>query len=121
MVLFGNPLFKGGGAGGVVNNFINNPGNKIIHYKLLAPKWKGNPLVNGQMAVVGNVMEYGPDTKEQRPLVMIGGDGILELYTEDNLTKDLAGKPVTVAAVMLTQSKTAAFTKLNAAPVWPKG
>ena len=99
-----NPLFKGGVQGVVVNNLIDNPGNKIIHYNLLANEWTGHAYVNGEMAVVGNVLQYGPDTKGGRPLVMVGGDGVLELFTEDNLTSDRAGKPVALYAVMLTES-----------------
>jgi hypothetical protein len=116
-----NPLFKGGVHGVVVNNLIDNPGNKTIHYNLLAPEWTTHPFVNGQMAVVGNVLQYGPDTKEGRPLVMVGGDGVLELFVADNITRDRAGQPVPDSAVMLTQSKTAAITPLRAAPLWPAG
>lgn len=116
-----NPLFKGGAQGVVVNNLIDNPGNKIIHYNLLATEWQGHAFVNGRMGVVGNVLQYGRDTKEQRPLVMVGGDSVLELYVKDNLTRDLNGKPVAEHAVMLTTSKTAAISLLPEAPVWPEG
>jgi hypothetical protein len=114
-----NPLFKGGVQGVVVNNLIDNPGNKTIHYNLLAPEWVGHPWVTGQMAVVGNVLQYGPDTKDERPLVLVGGDGALELYLADNITRDRAGKPIKPYAIMLTESKTVSVTPVNAPASWP--
>lgn len=114
-----NPLFKGGVQGVIVNNLIDNPGNKAIHYNLLANEWGTHPYVDGEMAVVGNVMQYGPDTKPERPLVMIGGDGVLELFMQDNVTRDRAGAPVKPYAIMLTPSKTVGVTAVAQPTVWP--
>lgn len=116
-----NPLFKGGVQGVIVNNLIDNPGNKAIHYGLLASEWTGHPFVNGEMAVVGNVLQYGPDTKDGRALVMVGGDGVLELFAADNLTRDRAGQPVAPHAITNPDSKTVGVKPLPAAPVWPQG
>ena len=116
-----NPLFKGGAQGVIVNNLIDNPGNKTIHYNLLANEWTTHPYVDGEMAVVGNVLQYGPDTKENRPLVMVGGDGVLQLYLEDNLARDRAGAPVAPYAIMLTQSKTVGVKTIAAPTSWPTG
>lgn len=139
-----NPLFKGGAQGVVVNNLIDNPGKNAVHYNLWASEWTGHDYVNGEMAVVGNVLQYGPDTKAGRPLVKVDGHGVLELFTEDNLTQDREGKPVAEYAVILTElkddklsgdraeksgadyavrptdAKGAAVKVLSAAPVWPR-
>jgi hypothetical protein len=116
-----NPLFKGGVQGVVANNLIDNPGNKTIHYNLLATEWKGHPYVTGHMAVVGNVLQYGPDTREQRPLVLVGGDGPLDLYLKDNITRDLAGQPIKPYAIMLTDSKNVSVNLVNEPAAWPEG
>jgi len=115
-----NPLFKGGVQGVVVNNLIDNPGNKAIHYGLLASEWTGHAFVNGEMAVVGNVLQYGPDTKDGRALVMVGGDGVLDLFLSDNVTRDRAGQPVAPHAITNPDSKTVGVKTLASAPVWPK-
>jgi hypothetical protein len=114
-----NPLFKGGVQGVIVNNLIDNPGRKVIHYNLLANEWGTHPYVDGEMAVVGNVMQYGPDTQPDRPLVMIGGDGELELFMNDNLTRDRNGAAVRPYAIMLTDSKKVGVKELKAPTVWP--
>jgi hypothetical protein len=116
-----NPLFKGGVQGVVINNLIDNPGRKAIHYGLVAAEWTGHAYVNGEMAAVGNVLQYGPDTKEGLALVMIGGDGPLELFLEDNLTRDRAGQPVAPYVITTPDSKTVGVKVLPSAPAWPKG
>src|SRR5690606_15419415 len=35
-----NPLFKGGAKGIVVNNYIFNPGNAVIHFGLVPSEWE---------------------------------------------------------------------------------
>lgn len=98
-----NPLFKGGAQGVIVNNLIDNPGRKAMHYNLWATEWSGHPFANGEMAIVGNVLQYGPDTKPGRPLLAVDGHGTVELFTADNLSTDRAGQPVEEVAVMLTR------------------
>lgn len=140
-----NPLFKGGAQGVVVNNLIDNPGRKAVHYNLWAGEWSGHPFVAGEMAVVGNVLRYGPDTQPGRPLVSVDGHGVLELFTADNLAFDRQGQPVPEVAVMLsriphgqrkgdapkdgadpdytvrpTDAQVADVKRLTSAPVWPK-
>ncbi len=140
-----NPLFKGGAQGVIVNNLIDNPGRKAIHYNLWAGEWTGHAFVAGELAVVGNVLHYGPDTQPGRPLVAIDGHGVLELFAADNLAIDRQGDPVPEVAVMLsriphaqrhgnsskdgadpdytvrpTDAQVADVKRLPAAPVWPK-
>ena len=58
-----NPYFKGGARGVVVNNLIDNPGSAAIHYGLQLGEWGLHPWVAGQIAIVGNALNHGPDTK----------------------------------------------------------
>ena len=85
-----SPLFKGGARGQVINNLIYNPGQRAVHYNLIAEEWVGHPYSRGQMVVRGNVMRAGPST-EPLAMVMVGGSGDLELYSEDNLAVDRLG------------------------------
>ncbi len=87
-----SPLFKGGVRGSIVNNFIYNPGQRAIHYNLQGLEWGKVAPVDGHMNLVGNVLRGGPDTKANMPLLMLGGDGDLNLYARDNLAIDRWGK-----------------------------
>lgn len=89
-----SPLFKGGVQGAIVNNFIYNPGQRAIHYNLQGLEWGDVPPVTGGMIAKGNVMRAGPDTAEGLPLVILGGDGDLNLRLEDNIAVDKWGNPL---------------------------
>lgn len=89
-----NPLFKGGARGQVINNLIYNPGQRAVHYNLIAEEWLGRtPVQEGEVVVRGNVMRAGPDT-EDLAFFMAGGSGDLRLYSEDNLAVDRVGRPL---------------------------
>lgn len=87
-------LFKGGSWGAMVNNLIFNPGNRAVHYNLLANEWQGHPFVNGRLTLIGNAYRQGPDTPRDTALFMLGGQGDIELYLQDNLAFDAGGAPV---------------------------
>jgi hypothetical protein len=89
-----NALWKGGARGAMVNNLIYNPGDRAVHYNLFAKEWAGQPLQPGRLALVGNVLRHGPSTVPGTPFFMLGGEGELELYLEDNLAEDTRGLPV---------------------------
>jgi len=86
-----NPLFKGGVHGQIVNNFIYDPGQRAVHYNLQGLEWGAVPYEVGRMDLIGNVMRGGQSTHPGLPLVMIGGDGDLELYARDNIAVDWKG------------------------------
>ena len=89
-----NPMFKGGARGQVINNLIYNPGQRAVHYNLIAEEWLGRePYEPGQMVLRGNVMRAGIST-EPLAFFMIGGSGDLELFAEDNLAVDRIGQPL---------------------------
>ena len=88
-----SPLFKGGARGHVINNLIYNPGQRAMHYNLIAEEWLGREYSRGEMVVRGNVMRAGPST-ETLALFMVGGSGGLDLVLEDNLAVDRIGQPI---------------------------
>lgn len=114
-----SPLFKGGARGQVINNLIYNPGQRAIHYNLIAEEWLGHPYSKGEMVVRGNVMRAGRST-EPLAFFMIGGSGDLDLYLQDNLVVDRVGNK----SISDTGSYTTAPLKLNRvknAPALPAG
>ena len=89
-----NPQFKGGVHGVVVNNLIYDPGQRAVHYNLMALEWGDQPFENGKMAAVGNVLRAGPSTESPIAFLMIGGPGDLEYYGRDNVAVDRIGQPL---------------------------
>ena len=86
-----SPLFKGGVRGSVINNLIYDPGKRAMQYNLMALEWGNRPYQNGQLSAVGNVMRGGPSTEGQLPFLMLGGDGDLEYFSQDNIAVDKYG------------------------------
>lgn len=114
-----SPLFKGGARGQVINNLIYNPGQRAIHYNLIAEEWRGHPYSKGEMVVRGNVMRAGRST-EPLAFLMVGGSGDLDLYAQDNLVVDRIGNQ----SIQETGSYTTAPVRLNllkTAPALPFG
>jgi hypothetical protein len=112
-----NALFKGGVYAAMVNNLIYNPGAKAVHYNLVAHEWGSQPHQTGKVTLIGNVLRYGPDTKQNTPLFSLGGHGDVELFLEDNIAQDDVGK-----AVALTGRYTSGEAKiLNASKAYLPG
>lgn len=88
-----NPLFKGGVKGQVINNMIYDPGQRAVHYNLIAEEWLGHPYETGQMVLRGNVLRGGKSS-EPMALFEIGGSGDLDLYMDDNIAVDRIGNPL---------------------------
>ena len=114
-----NPLFKGGVRGVIVNNLIFNPGQRAVHYNLMAEEWGANEWQVGQMVAVGNVLRAGQDTPEGLPFLMIGGYGDLEFYGRDNTAVDRWGNPLPMFGRYTTTP--ARIIMLSKAPFWPTG
>src|SRR4051812_47670970 len=89
-----SPLFKGGVHGAIINNLIYDPGQRAIHYNLIAEEWGDHPYQTGEMTVIGNVMRGGQSTVDKIALVMVGGSGDLALYEQDNVAVDRIGNPL---------------------------
>jgi pectate lyase len=104
-----NPYFKAFTTGVVVNNLIYNPGRTAIKVNWPQGEWRDQPVkpANARIAVVGNVMIAGADTKDNLALVASKGD----VYMADNIAYKADGKqgPLKSGAVNLLEEK----------PVWP--
>jgi hypothetical protein len=70
-----------------------------VHYALRADEWGARPFQAGQLAVIGNVLKLGPDSDPGMPLVLIEGEGPLELEVADNLVLDRSGARLDTVAV----------------------
>jgi hypothetical protein len=112
-----HPLFKGGARGVVVNNFVGNPGRDAMRYNLSASEWTGHPPELGQMAIVGNVYQAGPNTMPDVPLLRITGVGQVEVFLADNVAKTMAGAD----APSIGGTSAANAVPVTAAPLWPDG
>ena len=114
-----NPLFKGGVRGVIVNNLVYDPGQRALHYNLMAEEWAGHPFEVGQMVAVGNVLRAGPSTPPKLAFLEIGGDGDLEYYGRDNVAVDQIGDPLPMFG---RYANTAARILLvDKPPLWPAG
>ena len=89
-----SPLFKGGVRGAIINNLIYDPGQRAIHYNLIAEEWRDHPYQTGEMTVIGNVLRAGQSTIPNLALVTVGGSGDLALYERDNIAVDRQGGPL---------------------------
>ncbi|HYE44653.1 MAG TPA: pectate lyase [Caulobacter sp.] len=114
-----NPMFKGGVRGVVVNNLIYNPGQRAIHYNLMAEEWGDRPWQVGQLVAVGNVLRGGMDTAEHLAFLEIGGYGDLEYYGRDNIAQDRYGRPLPMFGRYTTAP--AKIIQKNKPMLWPEG
>ncbi|WP_238550650.1 pectate lyase [Blastomonas sp. AAP53] len=89
-----SPLVKGGAQVSMINNLIYNPGHRAVHYNLMNLEWLGQDYVTGEITAIGNVMRGGNDTNEGLPFLMLGGDGDLAYFGQDNRAVDRHGNPL---------------------------
>ncbi|MDF2900744.1 MAG: pectate lyase, partial [Phenylobacterium sp.] len=114
-----NPLFKGGVRGVIANNLIFNPGQRAIHYNLMATEWGDAELQVGQVVAVGNVLRGGQDTPAGLPFFQLGGDGDVAFYGKDNIAVDRFGGPLPMFGRYTTTP--ARIIELKEPPLWPQG
>jgi pectate lyase len=114
-----SPLFKGGVHGAIVNNLIYDPGQRAIHYNLIAEEWGPHPYQVGMMSAVGNVLRAGMSTPPDLAFLEIGGDGDLEYYGHDNIAVDRIGRPLPMLGAYTTTG--ARIIEEDRPPVWPEG
>lgn len=111
-----NPFFKGGSCGVVVNNYIANPGTSAVAYALHDDEWGAHPHQIGKLAVVGNVIRSGPDTRPGIALIDIEGEGTCEVFADDNRATTGASVDMPILG-----GKTARFVQRGQPPTWPPG
>lgn len=114
-----NPMFKGGTQGTVINNLIYDPGQRAVHYNLIAAEWDGHPYEDGRLTLIGNVMRSGPSTPDNAVFFMFGGSGALDLYLHDNLAVDRVGQPLPMQGRYSTAP--AGVRPLKTSPALPFG
>jgi len=114
-----NPLFKGGVRGMVINNLIYDPGQRAVHYNLIAEEWGDHPYQTGSLALIGNVMRAGPSTVREIALFELGGSGDIALYAQDNIAVDKIGNPLPMTGRYTTSA--AKIIEATAAPPLPEG
>jgi hypothetical protein len=114
-----NPLFKGGVHGSILNNLIYDPGQRAVHYNLIAAEWGEHPFQVGKISLVGNVMRAGPSTPSDVALFMLGGAGDVELYMKDNIAVDRLGRPLPMLGRYTTSP--AKIIEVKTAPALPEG
>ncbi|KQN04189.1 pectate lyase [Sphingobium sp. Leaf26] len=114
-----NPLVKGGGQVELVNNILYDPGERAVHYNLMALEWGDHPYQTGKIAAVGNVLRGGVSTAPGMPFLTLGGDGDLDYHGKDNIAVDRFG----VALPMFGRygETRAKLNELPAPPVWWPG
>lgn len=114
-----NPLFKGGVHGQIVNNLIYDPGQRAVHYNLIAAEWGEHPFQVGKISLVGNVMRAGPSTPNDVALFELGGAGDVELYMKDNIAVDRIGRPLPMLGRYTTSP--ARIIAMKTGPALPEG
>lgn len=114
-----NPLVKGGGQVELVNNILYDPGERAVHYNLMALEWGDHPYQTGKIAAVGNVLRGGVSTATALPFLTLGGDGDLDYHGKDNIAVDKFGKPLPMFGRY--GETRAQLNELAAPPVWWPG
>ena len=114
-----SPLFKGGVHGSIIGNLIYDPGQRAVHYNLIAAEWGAHPFETGQIALIGNVMRAGPSTPPDVALFMLGGSGDVQLYMKDNIAVDRIGRPLPQTGRYTAGP--AAIIAMRTAPPLPEG
>ena len=106
-----NPYFKAHTTGVIVNNVIYNPGAAAVQLNYSDGEWRETKIkpVNCHVAIVGNVMIHGKNTRGG--LAMVAGRG--DAYIRDNIAVDKVGKPAAM--------RSGRINKLKEKPVWPDG
>jgi hypothetical protein len=112
-----SPLFKGGVRGAIINNLIFDPGQRAVHYNLIADEWGTHPYQVGQMTAVGNVLRAGMSTPMPLAFLEIGGAGDLDYYGKDNVAVDKIGQPLPLEGRYTTSS--AKIVEMASPPIWP--
>jgi len=108
-----NPMLKGGVQAVIVNNWISNPQRRAMHHILSEREWKGEKPIPSELAVVGNVMEYGRDTQLGTPFFYNHNSSPLKWYQRDNLAYDRHNKTVPLLEGHVSET-------LSHPPLWPK-
>ena len=114
-----NPLMKGGVRLAMVNNLIFDPGQRIVHYNLMAEEWGDHAWQVGELTAVGNVARAGLSTVPHIAFLEIGGYGDLDYFGKDNVAVDQIGNPLPMFGRYTTSP--AKIVMVAKPPLWPAG
>jgi pectate lyase len=104
-----NPYCKGGTQVAILNNYIYNPGEAAIHYKLVKQEWRGKDPVAGIIVAVGNVITCGKDSRKN---ISAGSfESPVQVYWKDNM----------VTSMTDAKELTGNYALLKSVPFWPEG
>ena len=93
------PLFKGGVRAAVVNNYIYNPGRRIMQFGHVPTQWEGHELQRAALTMVGNVARKGPSSAPEMVFFEIWpAYAPCDFHLHDNLLLDAAGRFLPVTA-----------------------
>jgi len=112
-----SPLLKGGTRAVIINDLIYDPGQRAIHYNLMAEEWGSHAWQTGQLSVVGTVLRAGLSTVPHIALVEIGGYGDLVYYGKDNIAVNQIGEPLPMFGRYTTSPARIIMAKQP--PLWP--
>lgn len=91
------PLFKGGVGAAAVNNFIYNPGRRVMQYGHVPSQWTGHAPQRALLTMAGNVVRKGPSSAEEMAFFEIWpAYGLCDFYLHDNLFFDAAGQSLPI-------------------------
>lgn len=107
-----NPLVKADATGIIANNLIYNPGDKSIHLARVDSQFD-QPPPNCRVTIVGNVLQHGPDTDPDLPLVIVPSHYHGDAWIGENLAFLADGSPAPIWSGNLTL--------LPEPPAWPEG
>ena len=112
-----SPLLKGGTRIVIINDLIFDPGQRAIHYNLMAEEWGDHPWQLGQLSVVGTVLREGESSVPHLAFLEIGGYGDLQYYGKDNVAVDQIGNPIPMFGRYTTSP--AKIIMMKTPPLWP--
>ncbi len=112
-----SPLLKGGVHAAIINNLIYDPGQRAIHYNLMAEEWGSHLWQVGQLTVVGTVLREGLSSLPHLAFLEIGGYGDLQYYGSDNIAVDQIGSPIPMFGRYTTSP--AKIVMMKTPPLWP--
>lgn len=109
-----NPVLKPDATAVIANNLVYNPAKRAIHTYWNTSEYKGKmeTMLPATLAVVGNVLWYGPDTPKDMPFIFIQ-NGKCIVYAQDNVsrTREDGEAPLTGGGPKMLKER----------PFWPDG
>ena len=111
-----NVLYKGA-RGVMINNLIFDPGQRIIHYNLMAEEWATIPGRWARWWRWATWPAPGQSTPPKVAFFELGGYGDVQYYARDNIAVDQIGDPLPMLGRYTTAP--AQIIQTDQPPLWP--